>query len=112
MQFNIAFIASALLVAAAAPGALGADFVWFSGANCGGSVIARSPGVSAGSCVFLTNGGSAKSISYSGVPNHANFFESGGAHDRCTNGATIVTGGGSGCATGPAGFNLESFNFS
>ncbi|KAJ7094896.1 hypothetical protein C8R43DRAFT_1049432 [Mycena crocata] len=110
MQFNIAFIASALLVAAAP--ALGANFVWFSGANCGGSVIASSPGVSAGDCVFLTNGGSAKSISYSGVPNHANFFKSGGTNDRCTNGATIVTGSGSGCATGPTGFNLESFNFS
>ncbi|KAJ7605693.1 hypothetical protein DFH06DRAFT_1150428 [Mycena polygramma] len=109
MQLKLAFIASALLVATPA---LGASFVWFSGANCGGTVIASSPGVSAGDCVFLTNGGSAKSISYSGVPNHANFFESGGDHDRCTNGPTIVTGSGSGCATGPAGFNLESFNFS
>ncbi|KAF8912601.1 hypothetical protein CPB85DRAFT_1252503 [Mucidula mucida] len=112
MQFNIAFIASALLVAVAAPGALAADFVWYSGANCAGSVIARSPGVTAGSCVWLTNGGSAKSISYSGVPNHANFYKSGGTNDICTNGPSIVTGSGSGCATGPAGFNLESFNFS
>jgi hypothetical protein len=101
MQFKVAFIASALLVAAVP--ALGADFVWFAGAGCSGSVIARSPGVSPGQCVWLTNGGSAKSISYSGVPNHANFFESGGAHDVCSNGPTIVTGRGSGCATGPVG---------
>ncbi|KAF7362747.1 Membrane metallo-endopeptidase-like 1 [Mycena venus] len=110
MQFKVTFIVSALLVAAAP--VLGADFVWFSGAGCSGSVIARSPGVTKGQCVFLSNGGSAKSISYSGVPNHANFFESGGKHDVCSNGPTIVTSGGSGCATGPAGFNLESFNFS
>ncbi|KAJ6467361.1 hypothetical protein C8R45DRAFT_938707 [Mycena sanguinolenta] len=110
MQFNVAFIASALLVAVAP--VLGANFVWFAGAGCTGSIIATSPGVSANECVWLTNGGSAKSISYSGVPNHANFFESGGAHDVCSNGATITTGAGSGCATGPSGFNLESFNFS
>ncbi|KXN82890.1 Membrane metallo-endopeptidase-like 1 [Leucoagaricus sp. SymC.cos] len=106
MQFKIAFLASALLVAATP--ALGADFVWFSGASCTGSVIARSPGVTPGICVFLTNGGSAKSISYSGVPNHANFFESGGQHDVCTNGPTIVTGGGSGCATAPAGVQINA----
>ncbi|KAJ7616456.1 hypothetical protein FB45DRAFT_872920 [Roridomyces roridus] len=110
MQFNIALIASAVLMAASP--VLGADFTWFSGANCAGGVVASSPGVTPGECVFLTNGGSAKSISYSGVPNQANFFESGGLHDRCTNGPTIVTGGGSGCATAPDGFNLESFNFS
>ncbi|KAJ7088942.1 hypothetical protein C8R44DRAFT_990975 [Mycena epipterygia] len=110
MQFKVAFIASALLVAAAP--ALGANFVWFSGAGCTGTVIANSPGVTPGECVFLTNGGSAKSISYSGVPNHANFFKSGGTNDACTGGPTIVTGSGSGCANGPTGFNLESFNFS
>ncbi|KAJ7237644.1 hypothetical protein C8J57DRAFT_1375014 [Mycena rebaudengoi] len=112
MQFKVAFITSALLVAAAP--ALGADFVWFAGAGCTGSVIARSPGVNPGVCVWLTNGGSAKSISYSGVPtgHNANFFESGGSYDRCTNGPTIVKGSGSGCATGPTGFNLESFNIS
>jgi len=101
MQFKVIFLTSALLTTAAP--VLGADFVWFTGAGCTGTVIATSPGVTPNECVFLTNGGSAKSISYSGVPNHANFFESGGAHDRCTNGATIVTGAGSGCATGPAG---------
>jgi len=101
MQLKIAFLTSTLLAAAAQ--VLGADFVWFAGASCTGAVIATSRGVNPGICVFLTNGGSAKSISYSGVPNHANFFESGGAHDVCTNGPTIVTGPGSGCATGPPG---------
>ncbi|KAJ7624423.1 hypothetical protein FB45DRAFT_869354 [Roridomyces roridus] len=105
MQFNIALIASAILMAASP--VLGADFVWHSGAGCAGTVVARSPGVTPGECVFLTNGGSAKSISYSGVTTHAKFFESGGAHDRCTNGATITTGAGSGCANGPAGPSVE-----
>ncbi|KAF8899996.1 hypothetical protein CPB85DRAFT_1327022 [Mucidula mucida] len=103
MQFNVAFIARALLVAVAAAGALGADFVWFSDANCAGFVIARNPGVTAGSCVSLISGGSAKFISYSGVPNHADFYSSGGSHDGCTNGPTIVSGSGAGCATAPAG---------
>ncbi|KAJ7616053.1 hypothetical protein FB45DRAFT_873333 [Roridomyces roridus] len=57
-----------------------------------------------GDCVFLKNGGSAKSISFSGVPHHVNFFvESGGKHDKCTNGPAVVKESGSGCATGPAG---------
>jgi hypothetical protein len=103
MQFNVAFIASALLVAAAP--AMAADFVWFDGAGCAGNVVARSPGVNPGVCVWLTNGGSSKSISYSGVPSGhvANFFISGGQHDRCTNGPSITVGPGSGCATAPAG---------
>ncbi|KAF8881652.1 hypothetical protein CPB85DRAFT_1442766 [Mucidula mucida] len=71
--------------------------------NCAGFVIARNPGVTAGSCVSLISGGSAKSVSYSGVPNHASYYSSGGSHDVCTNGPTIVTGSGSGCATAPAG---------
>ncbi len=100
MQFNVFFIAIALLFA---HGALAADFLWFAGANCSGSVIARSLAVIPGECVRLTNGGSAKSISYSGVLDHANFYESGGTHDVCSNGPTIVTSSGSGCATGPIG---------
>ncbi|KAF7356099.1 Membrane metallo-endopeptidase-like 1 [Mycena venus] len=107
MQFKVAFIASALLIAAAP--VLGADFVWFSDAGCSGSVIASSPGASPDECVSLTNGGSARSISYSGVPNQASFYESGG-HDVCST-PIIITGGGSGCATGPDGFNLKSFSF-
>ncbi|KAJ6529784.1 hypothetical protein B0H19DRAFT_1274171 [Mycena capillaripes] len=61
---------------------------------------------------LLTNGGSAKSIGYSGVPNQIDFFGSGGAHDVCSNGATLVLGGGSGCGTAPAGFNFESVSLS
>jgi len=98
MQF--ALLISALV--AAVP-ALATDFVWFSGASCTGFVIGRSPGVNPGICVFLANGGSAKSINYPGVPNHVNFFASGGAHDICSNASTIITGGGSGCATAPDG---------
>ena len=49
-----------------------------------------------------TNGGSARSISYSGVPNQILFYESGGAHDACTNG-NQASASGSGCSTAPAG---------
>ncbi|KAJ7627385.1 hypothetical protein FB45DRAFT_1029730 [Roridomyces roridus] len=110
MQFNLAFIASAVLVAASP--VLGANFVWFSGAGCTGSVVASESNVPANDCVGLANGGSAKSISYSGVPNTVEFFKSGGGNDFCTNGAALTFGGGSGCATAPNGFNLESYAFS
>ncbi|KAJ7624377.1 hypothetical protein FB45DRAFT_1085947 [Roridomyces roridus] len=105
MQFNLVLI-SAILVAVSP--VLGADFVWHAGADCNGAVVARSPNVKAGDCVFLKNGGSAKSISFSGVPNHANFFESGGKHDKCTNGPSVVKKGPSGCANGPTGRILHS----
>jgi hypothetical protein len=68
MKFKVVFIASALLVAAAP--ALGANFVWLSGAGCSGSVIASNPGMTPGECASLTNDSSAKSISYSGETVH------------------------------------------
>ncbi|KAJ6540753.1 hypothetical protein B0H19DRAFT_1269294 [Mycena capillaripes] len=84
MQFNLVFIATALLVSA-------------------------SPAIAgSGQCIFFTNGGSAKSFGYSGVPNQIPFFESGGAHDICSNGAFLMLGGGSGCGTASDGFNVES----
>ncbi|KAJ7642355.1 hypothetical protein DFH06DRAFT_1334232 [Mycena polygramma] len=80
--------------------------------------IEKSPGtkgesfnVPAGEC-FTLGGGSTKSISYSGVPNSISFFISGGGHDACTNGAQLTRGGGSGCATAPAGVNWESISVS
>ncbi len=79
------------------------SFVGFHCANCAGSVIARSPGVTPGECVFLGNGISVKSISYSGVPNQTNFYESGGQNGCPLHGPILVTGSGSGCATGPPG---------
>ncbi|KAJ7610493.1 hypothetical protein FB45DRAFT_1066249 [Roridomyces roridus] len=109
MQFNLALLASALL-AAASP-VLGADFGWFTGADCTGSVILSTSGVPPNECVAIGNGASAKSISYSGVPNLVEFFESGGPHDQCTNGAAIAGVAGSGCTNAPAGFNLQSFAY-
>ncbi|THU77658.1 hypothetical protein K435DRAFT_877571 [Dendrothele bispora CBS 962.96] len=105
MQLNFVFVATALL-ASASP-AMSATLQWFSGADCTGSIIGTSNGASSNECIFLTNGGSAKSISYSGVPNDISFFISGGAHDKCTNGSSL-TRSGSGCATAPAGVNWES----
>ncbi|THU82869.1 hypothetical protein K435DRAFT_971799 [Dendrothele bispora CBS 962.96] len=106
MQLNFVFVATALL-ALASP-AMSATLQWFSGADCTGSVIATSNGVSSesGLCIFLPNGGSAKSISYSGVPNDIEFFISGGAHGRCLNGSNL-TRSGSGCATAPAGLYVR-----
>ncbi|KAJ7624502.1 hypothetical protein FB45DRAFT_1060788 [Roridomyces roridus] len=90
MQFTLALLTSALLIAASR--VLGADFTWFNGADCTGSIVASSPGVVPNECVWLTNGGSAKSISWSGVPNGVRFYESGGSHDTCTTDAVIVVG--------------------
>ncbi|KAJ7219800.1 hypothetical protein B0H12DRAFT_1224300 [Mycena haematopus] len=101
MKFTALFIFPALLVSASS--AISVTVTFFTGADCGGSVLAVSNGATPGECVFLTNGGSSRSISYSGVPNEISFFESGGAHDECTDGATVVLGDGSGCRNAPAG---------
>ncbi|KAJ6470854.1 hypothetical protein C8R45DRAFT_1218138 [Mycena sanguinolenta] len=107
MQFNIAFIATALF-AFTLP-AMSVTVTAFEGADCTGSILTVSNRAPAGQCQFLTNGASSKSFGYSGVPNEILFYESGGGHDACTNGASVVDGAGSGCANGPVGFNLESF---
>jgi len=99
MQLKVAFLTSGLLVAAPA---LAIGVTAYFGADCTGNVVASEPNAGTEICYSLCSN-SAKSIGYSGVPSQAQFFESGGAHDSCTNGATIVTGGGSGCATAPAG---------
>ena len=39
----------------------------------------------------------------SGCVSEIKFYISGGAHDTCTNGASLALGGGSGRATAPAG---------
>lgn len=99
MQFNIrvVFITAVL---AAAP-ALSASVTAFAGAGCTGSIV--STGSIGTGCLAFTNGGSARSWSYSGVPHSIAFYESGGGHDDCTNGAFETLGAGSGCATAPAG---------
>ncbi|KAE9385297.1 hypothetical protein BT96DRAFT_601352 [Gymnopus androsaceus JB14] len=104
MQFNIrvVFITAVL---AAAP-ALSASVTAFAGAGCTGTIV--STGSIGTGCLAFTNGGSARSWSYSGVPHSIAFYESGGGHDDCTNGAFETLGAGSGCATAPAGFNIES----
>ncbi|KAF9471497.1 hypothetical protein BDN70DRAFT_926123 [Pholiota conissans] len=104
MQFNANFIAAALL--AFASQAMSFSITGFVGADCTGSTTNTVTG-SSGECV-TAGGGSVKSISYSGVPNQIQFFISGGQHDNCSNGATLTLGGGSGCATAPAGVNWES----
>ncbi|KAF5310065.1 hypothetical protein D9619_010317 [Psilocybe cf. subviscida] len=88
-------------------GATAVDITLFDGANCGGG----SPGTSSigtNTCLTLATC-STKSVSYNGVPNQIQFFISGGGHDRCSNGPSLVLGPGSGCATAPDGVNWESF---
>ncbi|KAF8873667.1 hypothetical protein CPB84DRAFT_1798202 [Gymnopilus junonius] len=104
MQFNVVFIATALLASASL--AMSATVTLFAGAGCTGS-NEGSFSVPSGECLSLGSG-SVKSISFSGVPSEIEFFISGGGHDSCTNGASAVFGGGSGCATAPAGVNWES----
>jgi hypothetical protein len=99
MQFKFAFITTALLVSASP--AMSATLQWFDGAGCTGSVIATSYNAGGGECIWLTNGGSARSISYSGT-NSIQFFISGGGHDICSNGSQL-TSSGSGCSTAPNG---------
>ncbi|KAJ7648312.1 hypothetical protein DFH06DRAFT_1135756 [Mycena polygramma] len=108
MQFNVAFITSALLASASL--ALSATVTGFAGAGCTGTK-GKTFNVPAGEC-FTLGHGSTKSIKYSGVPNHIKFFISGGGHDACTHGAQLTRGGGSGCATAPAGVNWESVSVS
>ncbi|PPQ85521.1 hypothetical protein CVT25_006563 [Psilocybe cyanescens] len=104
MQFNIVFITTALLASASV--AMSATITFFAGADCTG---AQGPAtnVPSGECLTLASN-SAKSVRYSGVPSQIQFFISGGGHDSCTHGASLVRGGGSGCATAPAGVNWES----
>ncbi|KAJ7247778.1 hypothetical protein C8J57DRAFT_1240716 [Mycena rebaudengoi] len=104
MQFNVVFIATALLASASL--AMSAQITGFAGADCTGSVVFSS-GASSNECLTL-GGASVKSISYSGVPSQIQFYISGGGHDSCTNGAQLTLGGGSGCATAPTGVNWES----
>ncbi|KAF9524389.1 hypothetical protein CPB83DRAFT_861277 [Crepidotus variabilis] len=104
MQFNTAFIATALLASASL--AMSARITGWAGADCTGQQ-GQSFDLSAPVC-FTLGGGSTKSIQYSGVPNRIDFYVSGGGHDSCTNGSQGFRGGGSGCANAPAGFNWES----
>ncbi|KAF8882333.1 hypothetical protein CPB84DRAFT_1750952 [Gymnopilus junonius] len=104
MQFNVAFITTALLASASL--AMSATITLFAGAGCTG---ANEGTFSVPSRECLTLGsGSVKSISYSGVGSEIEFYISGGGHDACTNGASLTRGGGSGCATAPTGVNWES----
>jgi len=99
MRFNTVFIATALLDSASL--AMSAIITGFAGAGCTGTK-GKSFGVPSGEC-FTLGGGSTKSINYSGVPSEIQFYISGGTHDSCKNGASLVLGGGSGCATAPTG---------
>ena len=96
MPFKVLFATIALIASANA-----ATVTFFDGAECTGDVVGTLT-VGTNECVFIANGGSGRSVAYSDVVNEIQFFESGGAHDECTNGFQNVASG-SGCNTAPAG---------
>ena len=99
MQFKVVSIAAALL-ASVSP-AMSVTITGFDGAGCTGTP-GQTNNVGAPVC-FTYGSRSYKSIRYSGVPSNIEFYLSGGGHDSCTNGSNLKLGGGSGCATAPAG---------
>ncbi|KAF7293411.1 hypothetical protein MIND_01118100 [Mycena indigotica] len=100
MQFTALF-------ACAAGSANATNLKWHAGAGCTGAVIATQPAAKAGQCVLLAKGRTARSISFNGAKG-IDFFESGGKHDNCANGAQASSKKNSGCVTAPAGFNWAS----
>ncbi|KAF7311372.1 Membrane metallo-endopeptidase-like 1 [Mycena kentingensis (nom. inval.)] len=84
-----------------------ATIEWYDGADCTGKLIGTSEDAAAGMCIWLTGGGSVRSIKYADVPNELHLFQSGGDHDACTNGFQGSEQG-SGCSTAPTGVNWES----
>ena len=100
MQFNVVFIATALL-ACAAPAMSTVTLVLYEGANCTGTVYRRGT-YGTPECVSAEPT-SAKSISYSGVPNEIQFFLPNGSPESCSNAPQLVLGSGSGCGTAPDG---------
>ncbi|PPQ72395.1 hypothetical protein CVT24_002080 [Panaeolus cyanescens] len=106
MQFKLATVIAAALVSASP--AMAATAQWFAGADCTGTLIGTSNNAETGTCIWITNGGSARSISYSGTQS-IQFYVSGGQHDNCANGSQL-TRSGSGCATAPSGFNWQSIS--
>ncbi|KAJ7054612.1 hypothetical protein C8F01DRAFT_1088742 [Mycena amicta] len=103
-----------LLLASALPAlSLSSNVTFFFGADCSGPIVAESTGSSPGECLYLADGGSAKSISYSvPIPSQLQFFASGGPNDICAGVPASTTvletaSTGEGCANAPDGYNLE-----
>jgi len=99
MQFKLVFITTALLASASL--AMSATITYFPGENCTGNKIGT---LEVASGVCLTSGsGFVKSIRYSGVVKQLEFYISGGAHNTCSNGPSLVVASGSGCVNAPPG---------
>ncbi|KAJ7060249.1 hypothetical protein C8F01DRAFT_1292491 [Mycena amicta] len=104
-----------LLLASALPAlSLSSNVTFFFGADCSGPIVAESTGSSPGECLYLADGGSAKSISYSYVgvpiPSQLQFFASGGPNDICAGvpaSTTVLDAAstGEGCANAPDGLS-------
>ncbi|KAF7293682.1 hypothetical protein MIND_01148200 [Mycena indigotica] len=98
---------ASLLIACAAGSASATTLKWHVGARCTGGVIETVSDGKSGQCILLGQGRTARSISFNGAKG-IEFFESGGKHDACTNGAQASSTHNSGCVTAPAGFNWAS----
>ena len=101
MQFKFAFIATALFVSAFPAMSESATVQFFAGADCTGTLIGTINNAQQDSCVFVKNGGSGRSVGFSGT-NTIQFYESGGGHDNCTHGSQLTLSG-SGCSNAPNG---------
>ncbi|KAJ6478954.1 hypothetical protein C8R45DRAFT_933731 [Mycena sanguinolenta] len=101
MQFNIVCVVTALLASASL--AISATITGWSGPDCTGNE-GESSSVPLGEC-FNLDGSPAKSLNYSDVPNHIEFFFSAGGSDSCIIPA-LVLGPGSGCGTAPSEFSV------
>ena len=99
MQFKLAFVATALLISASP--AMSATVQFWAGAGCTGTLIGTMDNAQDDSCIWVTSGGSGRSVGYSGT-NTIQFYISGGGHDDCTNGSQLTLSG-SGCSTAPDG---------
>ena len=90
MHFNIVVITSTLLASASL--AVSATVTGFTGANC---TTPQDHTYTVGPPICFAYGcASWRSIRYTGVPNNIELYVSGGPHDSCTNGPSLVLGGG------------------
>ena len=107
MQFKalLSIVALAATASAAALEKRAASLVWFSGDDCTGTAIATDSNARLDECLVtaLINGGSARSISFSNVPNRILFFVVPSTTHVPCNAGYKLNATGSGCATAPAG---------
>ncbi|KAF7310250.1 Membrane metallo-endopeptidase-like 1 [Mycena indigotica] len=108
---SVAAMPAPAISSAPAPSAAPAHHVqWHYGANCTDRVIETSDDARIGDCVYITQGYTGRSFSWTGATHGIEFFISGGSRDVC-NGLGNAFFEETGCATAPPGVNWQSFRF-